>query len=45
MEWSEKAPAKIGIFAKNGGTTAAEIDVCFEDFRMRSPVPVRKKTD
>jgi cytochrome c len=41
----EKTPAKIGILAKNGGTDAPQVDVCFEDFRMRSEVPVRKKTD
>jgi regulation of enolase protein 1 (concanavalin A-like superfamily) len=45
VAWGEKGPAKIGILAKNGGSTAPEIDVCFEDFRARSLVPVRARTD
>jgi regulation of enolase protein 1 (concanavalin A-like superfamily) len=35
-EWGARGPARIGILAKNGGTNAPEIDVTFEDFRLRS---------
>ena len=40
----KKGPARIGILAKNGGPTP-EIDAGFEDFRAKSPVLVRTKTD
>jgi RNA polymerase sigma factor (sigma-70 family) len=42
--WGEKGPAKIGLIAKNGGTNAPEVDVCFEDFRLRpAPAPAKEK--
>jgi regulation of enolase protein 1 (concanavalin A-like superfamily) len=38
--WGTKAPAKVGILAKNGGPAGVpEVDVCFELFEMRSPPP------
>jgi cytochrome c len=43
MEWGAgKGPARIGILAKNAGTQAPEIDVCFSDFRARPLVRARK---
>src|SRR5262245_9036508 len=44
-EWGQKGPARIGLLAKNGGTDAPEIDVCFDEFRVRPLTAVRAKTD
>jgi regulation of enolase protein 1 (concanavalin A-like superfamily) len=41
--WRAKAPAKLGFLAKNGGTKATEVDVCFEQFRLRAPAPPKAK--
>jgi regulation of enolase protein 1 (concanavalin A-like superfamily) len=42
--WDKKAPAKIGILAKNGGPAGVtEVDVLFELFRLRAPAPPATK--
>lgn len=42
-DWGDKAPARIGILAKNGGQPGvAEIDACFDLFELRSPPPPNK---
>lgn len=39
-KWSSGAPAKIGLIAKNGGSSvAAELDAQFEFFSFQSPLP------
>jgi regulation of enolase protein 1 (concanavalin A-like superfamily) len=44
--WQEKAPAKIGILAKNGGPAGVpEVDVCFEQFHLRAPAPPAPKKE
>jgi regulation of enolase protein 1 (concanavalin A-like superfamily) len=41
--WGDKAPARVGILAKNGGPVGVpEVDVCFERFELRSPPPPKK---
>jgi regulation of enolase protein 1 (concanavalin A-like superfamily) len=42
----EKAPARMGIIAKNGGQpNVPEVDVCFERFQLRSPPPAAPKKE
>jgi RNA polymerase sigma factor (sigma-70 family) len=41
--WGNKGPAKIGLIAKNGGTNAPEVDVCFEAFRVRKVAAAKAK--
>ncbi len=44
--WRDKAPAKIGILAKNGGIAGVpEVDVCFELFELRAPAPPAVKRE
>jgi regulation of enolase protein 1 (concanavalin A-like superfamily) len=43
-DWGEKAPARVGFLAKNGGSAGVpEVDVCFERFELRSPPLLPKK--
>jgi regulation of enolase protein 1 (concanavalin A-like superfamily) len=38
--WGDGAPAKVGIYAKNGGPEGVpELDASFDFFEVRSPVP------
>lgn len=41
--WREKGPAKVGLIAKNGGSDAPEVDVCFESFRFRRLPKAKEK--
>jgi RNA polymerase sigma factor (sigma-70 family) len=44
--WQDRAPAKIGILAKNGGIAGVpEVDVCFELFELRAPAPAAAKKE
>jgi regulation of enolase protein 1 (concanavalin A-like superfamily) len=44
--WVEKAPARFGILAKNGGPAGVpEVDACFELFEVVSPAPPAPKKD